>query len=118
MKASSSLTSAGILASILAHGPVQFSGSLFAQQPIPLNAAALPGPTKGFGKMGIEFPTKRLIAGATSASPDKKDFVNPKVPAGKVRWHSSFDAARKAAQKSGKPVLLFQMMGKLVEQFC
>jgi hypothetical protein len=43
---------------------------------------------------------------------------NPKVEPGLVRWHPSFAAACAAAKKSGKPVLLFQMMGRLDEQFC
>ena len=43
---------------------------------------------------------------------------NPKVQPGKVRWHAGFAAACAAARTSGKPVLLFQMMGKLDEQFC
>jgi hypothetical protein len=37
---------------------------------------------------------------------------------GKVHWHATFDAARDAAKKSGKPVLLFQMMGRLDHTFC
>jgi hypothetical protein len=47
-----------------------------------------------------------------------RDFVNPKVSAGKVCWHTSFESAREAAGKSGKLILLFQMMGKLDDQFC
>ena len=43
---------------------------------------------------------------------------NPKVEPGKVHWHANFAAACAAAQKSGKPVLLFHMMGKLDDQFC
>ena len=45
-------------------------------------------------------------------------FANPKVSAGKVRWHASFESAREAAAKSRKLILLFQMMGKLDDQFC
>jgi hypothetical protein len=44
--------------------------------------------------------------------------ANPKVVPGKVRWHASFADAASAAQRSGKPVLLFQMLGKLDDQFC
>src|SRR6266849_4336251 len=54
------------------------------------------------GKNGIEEPTERVLAASTA-------FVNPKVEPGKVRWHADFAAARTAAAKSGKPVLLFQM---------
>jgi hypothetical protein len=62
-------------------------------------------------KSVIERPTEQLLATATA-------FVNPKVEPGKVTWHADFATARAASAKSGKPVLLFQMMGKLDDQFC
>ena len=43
---------------------------------------------------------------------------NPRVEPGLVKWHASFADAQAAAQKSGKPVLLFHMMGQLDRQFC
>ncbi len=45
-------------------------------------------------------------------------FDNPKVPAGKVAWHADLATACAAAKKSGKPVLLFHMMGRLDDRFC
>jgi len=60
-------------------------------------------------KSTIEKPAKALLAGT---------FVNPKVAPGKVRWHTDFSIACETSKKSGKPVLLFQMMGKLDDQFC
>jgi hypothetical protein len=55
---------------------------------------------------------------AVPTAPASPAFANPKVEPGKVKWHTDFDTACKAAAKSGKPVLLFQMMGKLDDQFC
>jgi hypothetical protein len=46
------------------------------------------------------------------------DEINPAVPPGMVRWHPSFAHAQTAAQSSGKPVLLFHMLGQLDRQFC
>lgn len=63
-------------------------------------------------KRAIESPTKLLVASGASAN-----FVNPKVEPGRVQWQASFAAACAAARKSGKPVLLFQLLGKLDEQF-
>lgn len=57
-------------------------------------------------------------APAPAPAPKKDGFVNPKVEPGKVRWHASYAAAQEAAKKSKKPVLLFQLMGKLDDQFC
>lgn len=92
-------------------------------------------------KGSIENPVKGVIAGQTAAQAPVADgpkraieraakavvqeksgaataFVNPKVLPGRVQWHPTFEAACAASQKSGKPVLLFQMMGKLDDQFC
>ncbi len=44
--------------------------------------------------------------------------VNSKVKPGDVAWHPSFGAAREASKQSGKPILLFQLLGKLDDQFC
>jgi hypothetical protein len=71
------------------------------------------------GKRDIETPTERVVADRSGGVPaGGEPFVNPKVQPGKVRWHADFAAACKAATKSGKPVLLFQMMGRLDEKFC
>jgi hypothetical protein len=72
--------------------------------------------------IGIEDGPAQVLATRTSppglAPPTTDGFVNPKVEPGKVKWHPDFDTACTAAAKSGKPVLLFQMMGKLDDQFC
>jgi len=70
-------------------------------------------PTKGV----IERPTKQVIAARSGAATGATAFDNPKVAPGRVSWHPSFSAACEAARNSRKPVLLFQMMGKLDEQF-
>jgi hypothetical protein len=41
-----------------------------------------------------------------------------KVKPGAVTWHKNFDDARTAAASSGKPVLMFAMMGSLDDKFC
>lgn len=81
-----------------------------AVNPTTPRAADPPPPTKQF----VELPTKNLVANATPpAAPS-----NPTVEPGKVRWHPTFAAACDAAKKSGKPVLVFHMMGQLDKQFC
>jgi hypothetical protein len=64
-------------------------------------------------KTAIELPTEQVLAVATGPA---NPF--PKVEAGFVCWHRDFAAACEAAKKSKKPVLLFQLMGKLDDQFC
>lgn len=41
-----------------------------------------------------------------------------KCKPGDINWHSNFEDACKASILSGKPVLLFQMMGNLDDKFC
>jgi len=67
-------------------------------------------------KRRAEAPLKRAVE--TTTAPGPGDFVNPKVAPGLVNWHQDFDAACAAAKRSGKPVLLFLLMGKLDDQFC
>jgi hypothetical protein len=50
--------------------------------------------------------------------PATPQFVNPKVAPGKINWQTDFETACESAKTSGKPVLLFQMMGKLDDGFC
>ena len=71
-------------------------------------------------KRATEFPTKELLAStvAKEETESAERFVNPHVEPGLVRWHESFEAAGAASAKSGKPVLLFQMMGNLDDRFC
>ncbi len=72
------------------------------------------------GKGRIELPAKEVLALKTAVAkvPLQSLSANPKVEPGKVRWHKSFADAVAAAKGSGKPVLLFHMMGNLDDQFC
>ena len=65
-------------------------------------------------------PPVEVVVGKESGTTLRaaSDFANPKVQPGRVQWHPTFAAACEAARKSDKPILLFQMMGKLDEQFC
>lgn len=60
-------------------------------------------------KMAVELPVKRAIVPETAAAP---------AMAGRVEWRESFAAAVEAAKSSGRPVLLFQLLGRLDEEFC
>jgi hypothetical protein len=44
--------------------------------------------------------------------------TNRRVQPGLVTWHETHAAALAAAKKSGKPVLHFQLLGRLDEEFC
>jgi hypothetical protein len=58
-----------------------------------------------------------LAGGSLTAGDTTESDENSKVRPGDVKWHADFDSACKAAAKSGRPVLLFQMMGNLDERF-
>jgi hypothetical protein len=105
--------------------PGQFGAQINGVQGIPGNFGGQiggpPGGLAGVGKGSIERGPKQVLAAAVPApvQPPKPElFVSPKVEPGKVKWHADFDTACKAAEKTGKPVFLFQMMGKLDDQFC
>lgn len=74
-------------------------------------------------KKKIEFAPRAAIAAAAPVAPAPVAPApaaddNPRVAPGKVNWHASFEAACEASKKSGKPVLLFQLLGQLDKQFC
>ncbi len=90
--------------------PLVLSALLFA--PItPL--APLQDPLRDLSKALVERPLERALA-QTSEAPGAPTRVRP----GLVRWHADFDAARAAARLSGKPVLLFQLLGRLDDELC
>ena len=57
--------------------------------------------------------TEPAPAAALPSVRTEQNDDGPAVEPGKVRWHASFADAQAAAQRSGKPVLLFRMMGKI-----
>jgi hypothetical protein len=58
-----------------------------------------------------------LLVGGSLKAGDSTDEENCKVRPGDVNWHSTFESAQAASKESGRPVLLFQMMGNLDERF-
>jgi hypothetical protein len=75
----------------------------------------LPKKRLDVGKGKIERPTKDIVVRDTAP---QADAGNPHVEPGKVQWHKTLADACAASAKSKKPVLLFQMLGKLDDQFC
>ena len=97
----------------------------FPNGPVPFGPAVRP--RLDIGKSGVIEPQfQQFVQGAriqqmlnaAKAETAKSEFVNPKVEPGKVRWHKSFEEAKAAAAKSKRPIMVFQMMGKLDDQFC
>jgi hypothetical protein len=86
---------------------------LISMMPI-ANACWAQGP-RDVTKLTIEAPVKTLLKSA--APVDAQDFENRKVAPGLVHWHDGFAAACARAKVSGKPVLLFHMMGNLNNEF-
>ncbi len=56
--------------------------------------------------------------GITYRSRDTIDAQGPRRAPGLVAWHDSREAAINAARQSGKPVMLFQLLGDLDRGFC
>ncbi len=74
--------------------------------------APIKKPIADVGKMVVEAPIKDAMKGLDATK--LKSAYTP----GKVKWHASFDKAVEAAKKSGKPIMLFQLLGNLDEEFC
>ncbi len=83
-------------------------------------------------KGAIELPVESIVAERSPAvSHDllagfegdampgniRGDEENPLCEPGQVNWHESFETACATARDSGKPVLLFQLLGRLDQRF-
>ena len=66
---------------------------------------------RDFSKRQVELPIEQALP-VTSLTESRS--ASP----GLVRWHADHDAALAAAARSGKPVLLFQLLGRLDQEFC
>lgn len=70
-------------------------------------------------KSAVEMPLERSIAPLPKPALLTDVQTAPgKVMPGQVRWHATMEEAQAASAKSGKPVFLFTLMGKLDEKFC
>jgi hypothetical protein len=90
------------------------------------------GQPPGFGhditKGTVEAAGKTVLSNAAGLNVGTRSIANmnagvppsdnPKVQPGLVSWHPTIAEACAAAKRTGKPVLLFQLMGKLDERFC
>ena len=66
----------------------------------------------------LPLQASRPVAAPPPSAPMTSQPTNPVVAPGKVQWHATTKAAFAAAKASGKPVLVFHMMGQLDHQFC
>ena len=121
------LTGTALLAAAVARTRSQ-PGTTLLDATVALGQTYQPGPTPGAdrGKYIAELPTKKVVAESapmdetpmTAAEAAAPGDDNPKCEPGKVNWHPDVETACKAAAQSGKPVLVFHMMGKLDDRFC
>ncbi len=70
------------------------------------------------GALKAPLPKNPAKTVDNSEKPALKQAPSLKVEPGKVRWHKAIQTAMEASSQSGKPVLLFQMMGRLDDRFC
>ena len=70
-------------------------------------------------KYDIELAPKKLLADTAKKSPLKNssDRNFKKVSPGKVKWHKDWAVAIAKSKLSRKPVLLFQLLGQLDDEF-
>ncbi|MBW3541777.1 MAG: hypothetical protein KY476_16035 [Planctomycetes bacterium] len=74
-------------------------------------------PLKGSDPFAGVPSAQVLYRSSAKGSDPVRQQLNPTVEPGRVRWLADFDAARATAARSGRPVLLFQLMGRLDQRF-
>jgi hypothetical protein len=81
-------------------------------------------PAKFMAKGSVESSAKNVLANTaglnvgTPVAANVPQSDNPKVQPGLVSWHPTMAEACAVGRRTGKPVLLFQLMGNLNEKFC
>ena len=95
-------------------------------------AGAAPKPATDESKRDVEVLPETIVnKAADKAAKPKKQLSPPsargerakavaamkKVSPGKVRWHADFKTAKAKSAKSKRPVLLFQLLGQMDEEF-
>jgi hypothetical protein len=74
---------------------------------------------RSLSKRAVELPLETALASADDAPSLPPTLgAGAKVAPGLVRWHADFASACAAARASGKPVLLFQLLGQLDDELC
>ncbi len=97
---------------------------MFAMIRLFLTCAALPPVTLLMVPRFLDEPGldtgKRLVEARLeqALTPYPPSAATRPAEPGLVRWHADLDAALAAAATSRKPVLLFQLLGRLDEEFC
>lgn len=84
---------------------------LRSQEPAPL-------PERDVSKRAVEVPIKHGLLDSVLPPAERGAEPAPLVQPGRVAWHRSPEAAFESARASGKPVLLFQLLGRLDDEFC
>ncbi|MBC8352652.1 MAG: hypothetical protein H8E66_11720 [Planctomycetes bacterium] len=73
-------------------------------------------------KFVIESSVKSLVGKETTGDEPPSEELgegkeNSRVQPGLVRWHPDWEHAKLAGAQSGKPILLFQLLGQLDREF-
>jgi hypothetical protein len=106
--------------------PLSFLSKMRVEEPLKAALAPVRMLPAGFGsaplsplsKMRVEEPLKAALQRSVGRGPGELPALDDAVRPGLVRWHASYADALAAASESGKPVFLFQLLGRLDAGFC
>jgi hypothetical protein len=82
------------------------------------SAGASPAAVRPLSKRVVEEPLKLALKRSSGFGPGELPPLADAVKPGDVRWHATYADALAAAEASGKPALLFQLLGRLDAGFC
>jgi hypothetical protein len=63
-------------------------------------------------------PSEPPAPSPAPAAAETSSAENPPAAPGLVRWHPRVAAAQEAARASGKPLLVFQLLGRIDDEYC
>lgn len=108
-----------LIPAFAAPGADSANAELSNPNPAPMTKMAIESPVKSIWQSGRPVPVDLdlLRAKASPAVLPAKPAM-AKVQPGLVKWHGNLNDALAASKVSGKPVLLFQLLGNLDDAYC
>jgi hypothetical protein len=67
---------------------------------------------------GLAVGGAAALAAPTTAAPDRLPAARAVEGSASIRWEGSLAGARAKARRTGKPLLVLHMFGKLTDPFC
>ncbi len=107
-----------LIPAVAAPGADSAKAELGNPNPAPMTKMAIESPVKSMWQSGRPVPADLDLLRAKASPAVAPATAMAKVQPGLVKWRGNLNDALAASKVSGKPVLLFQLLGNLDDAYC